>query len=316
MTIDTFSKVVETIGSKAEHYIWHGSEPLTQEMSFYRAATRLLDSYGISSSMQTSGIGLTREKAKILSSLNIKIGFSLDGPKSIHDFHRGAGTHSLVMKAIDCYRELGNSPGVIAVITKKSMNCLNEIYNFFKVNRLAFKISPMMVCGFADRDLTLSMKERSFAFISLFDRWIEENDVLTDFTSIENIVSAFFTGYNSSCEASVACQKNFIGVDTHGNFLPCSRFQAEEICYGNATTDNFEDILRNGKRIELIKRYEQLQECQVCEFSFLCHGGCPHTSLHHSMSIFAKDPFCESNLTLFKHIKKRLESEMQLHANV
>ncbi len=82
---------------------------------------------------------MTDELARFFSRNRFQVGFSLDGPREIHDLHRrfqagGAGTFDAVMGGIDRYRRHSRHEliAVIAVVTPFSAGRAREIFEFFK----------------------------------------------------------------------------------------------------------------------------------------------------------------------------------------
>ena len=74
------------------HYIWHGGEPLSMPLTFYKRALELEQKYkhnpnqNIKNSMQSNGTYVTEDVAKFIADNNILIGFSFEGP--YNDFLR------------------------------------------------------------------------------------------------------------------------------------------------------------------------------------------------------------------------------------
>lgn len=321
----TLEKMIEIIEGRqcaeSTSYIWHGAEPLTAGIGFYEKALELQKRYRkkqrITNSMQSSGVLLTPEFADFLKANNIHIGFSLDGPKHVHDLTRryrgGGSSFEETMQAIRLMQERGERVGVIAVLSKLTLPYLDETYTFFKEEGIDFKINPIMDWGNArgKEGLLLKPREKVKALKYLFDLWFfdqSKEDIECD--SLLNVTKAMLTGHGNSCETLHSCQESFISVGSDGTIYPCSRFSGEEITYGSIhEVKRFEEIAENKTRKTILGRYEKLSECNVCDYKELCYGGCMH-SAHSKGNILEKDPNCEVNKAIYEHIAKRVIEEL------
>ncbi|MBT4935429.1 radical SAM protein [Candidatus Woesearchaeota archaeon] len=323
-TLTNSIKILQTTGDAQEvSYIWHGAEPLTAKLEFYRKAVELQKRFGasvkVSNGMQTNGVLLTPESADFFTKERFGLGFSLDGPKRLHDLTRpyrsGKSSFDATMKAIGMMRERGKSPGVIAVITKKNFPFLDEIYDFFKEEGLNFKINLMIKCGHANDqfdDLSLSDTERAQATCHLFDRWFydQKQGHTIHYGNMDSLVSAFFTKGGSSCNMVESCQDSFLSIGTDGTLYPCSRFSGPDVSYGNINKiTDFQEIQEHPLRVELASRYEKNDECNQCDYNFLCHSGCMHGAYLEG-DIMGKDPSCASNKRVYEHIARKVIQQL------
>lgn len=325
-TLGNMTRVLcEREGGKATEFVWHGAEPLEAGINFYKQARDFQKPYQekghqIKNGMQSSGVLLTPEIADFLVREEIRIGFSLDGPAEVHDavrvFENGRGTFNEVMRGIQLMRERGQEVGIIAVLTRKSLPYLDAIYDFFREERLGFKINPVMRWGFArdlKQDLALSTKERVDATCHLFDRWFFDTaSPAGRYETVERLVASFFTKDTPSCEMMRSCQSGFIGIETDGSVLPCSRFSRQDgFVYGNVNdATNFEEIRKHPTRLRLLQRMECNPDCATCDYSFLCHAGCMHNALVGG-DILDKDPACPASRAIFEHIAHRVSKSLE-----
>ena len=116
------------------HYIWHGSEPLSMPLTFYKRALELEQKYkhnpnqNINNSMQSNGTYVTEDVAKFIADNNILIGFSFEGP--YNDFLR---SHTnMTLKGYENLKKY--NPDILIVtghdaMLKKGTN-YNNIYNY------------------------------------------------------------------------------------------------------------------------------------------------------------------------------------------
>jgi uncharacterized protein len=119
---------------------WHAGEPLVVGPGFYRdtlARVRPSIPSGIRlrHTIQTNGTLVDGEWCRFFRDEGFEVGLSIDGPADLHDRNRvmrsGRPTHHAALKAADLLREHGVAFSVIAVLTRDSLDRVDEIYEFF-----------------------------------------------------------------------------------------------------------------------------------------------------------------------------------------
>jgi uncharacterized protein len=319
-TLENSVRILETRNDvKSTSYIWHGSEPLTAGIEFYKKVRELQKPYEkhhvIKNGMQSNGVLLTPKLADFFIEENIGFGLSLDGPEHIHEktrpYTNGRKTSFKdTMYAIELMSERGKRPGVIAVLTKLSLPYLDEMYDFFKENKLNFKINPLIECGFAigNQELALTNKEVTTSLTYLFDKWFldQNNAARIEYGNMMSIAQAIFTKGGTPCNMMENCQDSFLGIGAEGTIYPCSRYSSPEFSYGNINEiPLFEDILNHPLRQKLSQRYKQNKDCTSCDYDDICYSGCMHNA-HNAGDVMGKDPICGVNKVLYEHISGRI----------
>lgn len=80
----------------------------------------------------TNGILIDKEKLEFFKENKVKVGFSIDGPKDIHNLNR-CNSFDRVIAAIDRYREVfGEYPTMNVTVGKESLLRKEEVIEFFK----------------------------------------------------------------------------------------------------------------------------------------------------------------------------------------
>ncbi|MFC1451908.1 radical SAM protein [Verrucomicrobiota bacterium] len=308
-------------------YLWHGGEPLAAGLEFFRAARghqrHATNGHTIRNSLQTNGVLLTEGLADFLVTQDFGVGVSLDGPPIVHDrtrpFADGRGSFRQTMHAIDLMRSRGKPPGVIAVLTRHSLPYLDEIYSFFKAEGLNFLFNPLVHSGRAATQrfaLGLSVEEESAAMCHLFDRWFDDHSgTFIRFENMMSLATAMFCGRGKACNMLRNCQESFLAIDFHGTVLPCTEFTGTDMSYGNINTaPDLDGILSHPRRLQMLRRYSLLEECQECEYNSLCHGGCLHKA-YTAGSALKRDPReCALNRTVFRHVAGRLRGQLAVES--
>jgi len=132
MTTEVAHSVITKVANHCEEhnleaftFVFHGGEPLlAKDEFFFRFVTEARHTIRSSTHMrfllQTNGVLLTRDRARALTDLGIRVGISFDGPAAVHDRHRvnhrGLGSYSRVKAGWDAAVSSGPRPGFLAVL--------------------------------------------------------------------------------------------------------------------------------------------------------------------------------------------------------
>lgn len=120
---------------------WHAGEPLIVPMDFYESCVTQISGIiapqkVISHSLQTNATLITREHARRLSALNMRVGVSLDGPEWLHDksrrYRSGRGSFKAVMKGIEALQNENVPFEIISVVTKDTAKYCSQFYQFLE----------------------------------------------------------------------------------------------------------------------------------------------------------------------------------------
>lgn len=129
--------------------LWHAGEPLSCGTDWYDAAHATLgrNRPRLRIQFQTNGTLIDRRWTSAFQRWGAWVGVSIDGPKVLHDRHRrdrlGKPTFDRVMAGVRLLRQEGVPFTTIAVISRESLACADEIFEFFaelRPERLAFSI--------------------------------------------------------------------------------------------------------------------------------------------------------------------------------
>lgn len=100
----------------------------------------LLQSGVVSAYTITNGTVITPNMIEYLNAHNVNIGFSIDGPKEIHDKWR-CNSYDIVMQNIELYREItGKYPSMNCTVGKEVIDNFEKVVDFFAAfgNRITF----------------------------------------------------------------------------------------------------------------------------------------------------------------------------------
>ena len=328
MSDKTLRNMSEQLASNFEniHFIWHGGEPTLMGLEFYEKVKDIQADYGserFRNGIQTNASLLTEEFLDFFKKEMFGIGFSLDGPKHLHDITRvhkinSSGTFDDVMKAVNLMKRKGIVAGAICVLNRYNINRTDEIYDFFNENKINFKISPVSPAGRAkfNTELRITPQEYTDAIMRLFDRWFyDENSKIRRIYCIQDKIESIVTNKPNSCSTLGKCAESYIGIDPSGNVYPCGRWTGiNEFRYGNINETPLNQVLKSKTREKLIKRKDMLikSECKPCNWKEICNGGCMYNAYLAHGTVFARDLFCESTKMILEYISKSVDSQLML----
>lgn len=303
--------------------IWHGGEPLLWGKKNYREILAFmqheLDGYDVHQSMQTNLSLVDEEYLDVLKKYNVRLGFSLDGTKEIHDSQRvGVGdvpTFDSIMQKVALCREYGMNPGCIVVNSRKHIGHIPDLYQFMKKHELNFKFNPLFISGEAEKnrdEYGITPMEYAKMSIELFDLWFDDPDGKIKESNFIEIASNIATGACTGCAFSCNCQDNFFAIAPTGDVMPCGRFCDDDLMqysYGNLHQETLSEILPRIKQSEIYKRSEHIMQgsCKNCKWLNICHGGCLHDGFLKSGDFRSKTFLCSAYKKIFAHIEKRLQ---------
>ena len=311
--------------------IWHGGEPLLWGIENYRyifALTKqLAEGICVRQCLQTNLSLIDEEYIELFKKYNVKIGFSIDGPKEINDKYRkkkdGSGSHDTIIQNLYKCREARLNVGVIIVASSAFKGRIPELYRFICKHRLNFKFNPLFMAGEASKCNDLSLTPLEYAQMSneLFDLWFFDKEHHIKESTFEDIASAFLTKTKKTkgCMFSKNCQDNFLAISPRGDVFPCGRFCDTDTThsYGNINEEALEDILNRRKESSQYKRAEFISKsgCRDCSFFDICHGGCLHDGYLNGGNFESKTFLCAAYKLIFGHIRNRVQNYLVPYYN-
>ena len=284
--------------------------------------------------MQSNAILVDEKILDFCERYGFDIGLSMDGPEEIHNLTRvypgGKGSFQDVWRGIQMIRnrneetrkrtEKGKKPqhlggGVITILNRLNISRLDEIYDFFKANKMSIKINPLTRSGRATdnyEELGIGPAEYGKALIKLFNRWFYENEQGIDVDPLSTILGNLMTGKPVSCNFRESCRNGLVSIGPNGDVYPCGRFNGvKEYWLGNINTDRLTNILESKKHKVLAARSsETVKGCSACNYNRICNAGCMHDAYTQRGEINDKDYYCASYKILFRHLEKALNKEL------
>lgn len=288
--------------------VWHAGEPLAAGLKFYEEALRHISSKNfpnsISQSIQTNATLINDAWCAFFKEHHFSVGVSLDGPEFLHDDQRlmrsGKGSFGLAMRGVELLQKHGITPTVIAVITSKSLDYADEIYDFFEkigIESLGINIEEQDGVNYSKTIHTSNFIEKCFIF---FQRLYERSRAgKVSIREVERVRGVIF---KKSVEIKNMLSQPFriLSVDYAGNFstfcpelLGMSHKKYGTFSLGNIYKTSLLEVLSSIKFRQI---HEDIQEgvrnCEKsCEYFFLCGGGAPTNKLYENGSFESTETF-------------------------
>ncbi len=305
---------------------WHGGEPLTAGVDFFRRAMVFQRKYAagkrIDNTIQTNGTLISEEWCTLFRENNFLVGVSIDGPREIHNAFRrdrgGAPTFDRVVAAI----ELLKGYGVEFNTHRVSEGRGGEVYRFLRSIGSGFmQFLPVMehaVQGEGGRLVIVppgrpdaglapwSVSSRGFGHFlcDVFDQWVI-SDVGSRYVQLFDVALAQWVGEPPSlCTFGETCGDSTV-VEHNGDVYLCDHFVYPEYRIGNVAEDNLVELIEGPARLHfsLDKRNLLPRECLRCKWYFACRGECPK----HRFDITVDgepglNALCEGYKMFFSHV--------------
>jgi uncharacterized protein len=315
----SIEKIVRRCANSKTTFIWHGGEPMLMGLDFYRYVMEITaelrkEGFEIENSIQTNGTLITDEWARFFKENDFHVGISLDGPQLITDKTRmlanGKGAFNRIAEGAEVLRRNGVKFGYLGVVTKHSVEAMDELIDFCAAQERGVKLNPIECIGRASENDALVMGDEFFEVMKkVFEKWLAEGGKNFEKT-LYRFLMPLLTGRPSECIFHKTCQDSFIGVDFNGDTYPCGRFCGmPDFKYGNLLENSWEEIATHPQRQALLKRNEVLEEgCQKCRYKEICNGGCAQTAILNN-DIRLKDPNCREYYRIFSYIEERIKQE-------
>ena len=287
-----FKHFKEIKGLETVHLKLAGGEPLMVFSAWKEGVQWLrtqLKSIGINLDLRiiTNLTRLTNEMIAFFKEHNVIISVSVDGLGETHDHHRkhknGAGSFKTVMANINRLRGLGVSPSVMITVAGDNYLGVPALVEYLIEKDMTFRISD------AKGDyLTADQFEQTMDVVNtLLDKSIEGGYPV----SRRVIFSDLRTHEAASTPCSMGSHAAAIYID--GSVYFChTEFEKGQPLGHLSGEQNLLSIIRTGKH----KHFGLSDDCQSCQYRFVCAGGCPLYRVN------GKSPMC--------HVYKKVISQV------
>jgi uncharacterized protein len=306
-----FSRISEYLAENPEEEIqftWHGGEALIMGVDFFSRARDLQQSLcsGVSERIkhciQSNLTLINQEFIDVFRELGItSVGTSYDPVPHM----RGTGVNTdcreynrLFMKGIELLEKNGITWGLIYVVTKRSLEAPQRIFNYLTNLELGggVNFNAVLVYGEDTHKVAITPEEYADFLGAIFPGWWKRRDRYPGVSPFASMVkNAMGEGLSLGCNDSGACAFCHVYIGPGGETSHCGRSADWDIIwYGNIRDRTLADILGDKKRNVLQVRDRILSggECNGCNLWYICHGGCPLDAHAEYGSFGHKSPWC------------------------
>ena len=271
-------------------FSWHGGEPTTLGVDFFRKAVELQRKHRpagwrIRNGIQTNGVLLDEEWCRFLAAEDFRIGLSLDGPAELHDAYRvtrgGQPTHQQAMRGYDLLRRHGVPTDMVCVVHNLNVRYPLTVYRFFReigCRYLGFlpavERAPETPDGVGPH--TPSAEAYGAFLCKIFDEWMARDTGRIAVQTFEEAARPALGLEHSLCVFRETCGQIPV-LEHNGDFFPCDHFVDREHRLGNIRETPLGELLESpAQRIFGEEKRDSLSRyCRDCEVLAMCNGGCP-----------------------------------------
>ncbi|MBI5325342.1 MAG: radical SAM protein [Ignavibacteriae bacterium] len=249
----------------------HGAEPSLMEPESLAEIIKQVnlhwqknETLGLNVSIQTNGLNFTKDyletiKKLIINPKKLRISFSIDPPKQVHDYLRNDSYDKAVQNMGEALR-MGFPVGILSVVSRETYKYLNEFGEWLNLYGEKSKTdgNPYKIkFKFATGESALTEEE-----IKEFSYFLLDNDLL-QFSQI--LTPGYCQQRGNECI--------WYEFDIFGNCYSCNKAYNNDGIFADWKKESFESIV--NKRRNLYISEFQNSECFECEYELLCNSGCP-----------------------------------------
>jgi uncharacterized protein len=271
-------------------FSWHGGEPTTLGVDFFRLAAELQRKHRpagwiIRNGIQTNGVLLDEEWCRFLAAERWRVGVSLDGPAELHDPYRvnkgGQPTHRQAMRGYDLLRRHEVSADIVCTVHNLNVRHPLTVYRFFREIGCQF-LGFLPVVEHAPESpegigpFTSSAEAYGAFLCRIFDEWFERDTARIAVQSFEEAARPALGLEHSLCVFRETCGQVPV-IEHNGDFFPCDHFVDREHRLGNIHATPLAELLDSPALCAFgdVKRDSLPRYCRDCEVLAMCNGGCP-----------------------------------------
>ena len=285
--------------------IFHGAEPLMNKSAVFAAIDAFADDFAFG--LQTNGTLLDDKAIEFLTSRNVSIGLSLDGPvATITDATRqtwgGKSVHNKVLSAMDRLRGYG-SWSAISTCTTENLPYLTQMIELFHAKEVPTCMLNTVRCTLPGaRGVKPTDGDMVKAFFAALDRshaLYRETGRKLMVANFANILIGILapTARRLMCDISpCGGGRAFFALAADGNLYPCSEFIGlPDFNGGHLFADGgVEAALASTAFRSVISRdVDKFSPCSNCAIRHFCGSPCPAEAHEMNGGMDRTGAFCD-----------------------
>lgn len=285
--------------------IFHGAEPLMNKAAVFSAIDTFSDDFTFG--LQTNGTLLNDEALEFLTSRNVSIGLSLDGPfAGITDATRrtwgGKSVHARVLAAMNKLKGYG-SWSVIATCTTENLPYLTQMVELFHANEVPTCMLNTVRCTLPGaRGVKPLDGDMAKAFFAALDRTYElyhetgRKLVVANFANVLISILAP-TARRLMCDISpCGGGRAFFALAADGGLYPCSEFIGlPRFNGGNLMAEGGVEtaLISTAFQTVTTRDVDTFSPCGECAIRHFCGSPCPAEAFEMNGGMKKIGAFCE-----------------------
>jgi uncharacterized protein len=288
---------IASVGGPETVFSWHGGEPTTLGVDFFRKAVELQRKHKpagwrIRNGIQTNGVLLDEEWGRFLRAEGFRVGLSLDGPAELHDPYRvtrgGEPSHRQALRGYEILRKHAVPTDILCVVHSRNVRHPLTVYRFFREiggTYLGFlpavERAPEGAEGVGP--FTPSAEDYGAFLCKIFDEWVERDTDRIAVQTFEEAARPALGMEHSLCVFRETCGQIPV-IEHNGDFFPCDHYVDREHRMGNIGETPLGELLESPAQQAFgeAKRDALPRYCRECEVLAMCHGGCPKYRFIHT----------------------------------
>ncbi len=279
---------IEASPKEAILFSWHGGEPTILGLDYFRKILELQRKYcppgrEILNGIQTNGTLLDEAWARFFAAEKFYVGFSMDGPKELHDCYRvskgGKPTHKQVLQAYRLLQQHRVNFDVLCVVHRQNVRQAATIYRYFKeIGVKSMQFLPLVVRQGSHGTSAETVPADAYgAFLcTIFDEWVRHDVGRIAVQNFDEALRPHLGMNHALCVFSEECG-NIVVLEHNGDFYTCDHFVDAEHRLGNVRDTPLGELLESPALLEFgrNKRDRLPEYCRQCDVLSSCNGGCP-----------------------------------------
>ena len=281
---------IEASPSNTVYFSWHGGEPTTLGVGYFRRIVDLQHRYcrageRIVNGIQTNGTLLDEGWCTFLAENGFYVGVSIDGPEDIHDEYRctkdGGPTHEDVVRGYDLLQRHGVQPEILCVVNTRSAKDSLRVYRYFKwlgARNITFLPLVEPQPGTKLRVTPRSVPPEAWGcfLCTIFDEWVNEDIGMVKVQIFEEALRTAFGQEHSLCIFRPTCGDVPV-LEHNGDFYSCDHFVDGGHLLGNLRDTRLIDLVEDPR----LKGFGEAKHrglprlCGECPVKDMCNGECP-----------------------------------------
>lgn len=285
MSLETLDRLMSMVSREyqAAWFIWHGGEPLTLPMSFFKSAIEIEErhfgrnSFRVGNTIQTNGTLISRRLMSFCRTKMINVGISCEGP------YNGVLRELDPDGAISMLSAKEDKYSVSATISRETALRQAELYRFYRDRGTNLSLSPVIPAGCARCNGTVPDPDEYIrGSIEAFDEWFRDPGSKVPLIPHYLYILNYLGDPTPSDCAHTSCLTKWLCVNPDGTLYPCAKACPPEFAMGNVNEiSSLDEAFHSEGFLRILEgSVARRERCSACPVYRYCNGGCSMDAYH------------------------------------